>query len=149
MTEQEKIQALKQNKMAFGLMPQELQNKTEKIGLKWFECWQSECKWYGDFSINSEQGFIRSLTYRLKSDYTEEPEQIELEIFHGCGMLKVSANGAHFGHTQAPALCPKEGFMFAAFRYNSTLLSTLNTLPCLNRDGRVMFPTHAIYKKGV
>ena len=67
------IQALKENKMAFGLMPVEMQEKAKEIGRKNFERYSNE---WGD---NGERLWVVYYSYRLRSDY-KEPVSIKIFI---------------------------------------------------------------------
>ena len=68
------IKQLKENKIAFGLMTQEMQDKAREIGVDNFER-----MWFGGFTWRESDGFDPDYTYRLKPDYTEEPEEIEID----------------------------------------------------------------------
>ena len=118
MTNQEIIQALKENTLAFGLMPIELQEKAEQIGPKNFQCFNDDGMWH----VGGDSKFHPMTTYQLCFDYTEEPERIELSIYKHDGSLWVrnapglTAIGV-WHYTTAPALCPKEGYRFCGYRY--------------------------------
>ena len=77
MNNAEKIQALKDNKEAFGLMSEEMQAKAKEIGRDRFQC-----RWYNKW-VNASRDcltFDSDFTYRLNPDYTEEPEVRRVEI---------------------------------------------------------------------
>ena len=61
------IQALKENKMAFGLMPVEMQEKAKEIGKKELLCFTEK----GDWGETIGDDFRLCNTYRLRSDYKE------------------------------------------------------------------------------
>lgn len=70
MTEQEKIEMLKKNKEAFGLMDEELREKAKEIGKKHFGLLLDNLVW--DFDVTQRNDFFyNASTYRLKPDYHE------------------------------------------------------------------------------
>ncbi len=93
------IQQLKDNKEPFGLMSAEMQEKAREIGAKseYFGCLatnkEEEC-WAGGIRGR----FVFGLTYRLRPDYEDEPEIVEVRIIRGEGgfsPVSVSNISAH------------------------------------------------------
>jgi len=80
MNTQEMIKAWKENEKAFGLLSKEMRDFLRTISCKYIEIF-SGTVWFSIVSCNCE---VRSLltcrTYRLRPDYPEEPELIEVEI---------------------------------------------------------------------
>ena len=147
MTNEEKIQALKENKMAFGLMPQELQDKAMEIGCKHlvpFRETSTKHLVWDHAMIVARIEYDRA--YKLASDYTEEPEEIELEI-HATEDSGLVLQGTCFRwkYTDAPAYIPKEGYRFAGYRYKDGHKGLRPVV--YSPAGQIIFPTHAVYKK--
>lgn len=71
------IEQLKNNKVAFGLMPVEMQEKAMEIGKKGNFLYFSGSAWQG--TEHADVGFNTMYTYRLKSDY-EEKGYVDIEI---------------------------------------------------------------------
>ena len=69
------IQALKENKMAFGLMPVEMQEKAKELGKKTFLCFTEDGNWG---NTNAYRCFKHCNTYRLRPDYKED---VSIKIF--------------------------------------------------------------------
>lgn len=70
------IRALKQNEKPFGRMSDGKQIKAIRIGYLQFVIYCPDEKW----RTPSQDGFAADHTYRLRSDYEEEPEIVECEI---------------------------------------------------------------------
>jgi len=147
MTNEEIIKALKENMTAYDFMPEELQDKADEIdnrlGCHW-EYWTGE-DWMDSSSFTSGGCQI----HRLRDDYTEEPDTIELEIKRLGGKLLIFPLEKERGkyYTNAPALCPKEGYRFAGYRYDDK--DDIRNCPVVwLGDGRGQtFPTHAVYRR--
>ena len=151
MTEKEKIKALKENKMAFGLMDKELQEKATEIGGDHFLRLNAREWMKGGWVLDSYDR-----TYRLRQDYDEEPEVIELEIYRD-NQGDWCVNG--YLYTNAPAICPKEGYRFVGYRYKdmdclyieSCMYINMYGVKCKckgeNKEPVIVFPTHAVYKR--
>jgi hypothetical protein len=161
MTNQEIIQALKSNEKPFGLMGKELQEKAQGIGLDHFEIWRSSEYDKAKWGNPANKYFDYMYTYRLRPDFQEEPERIELEIAKSTdGELMVYEEG-HGGryYTVAPALFPKEGYGFIGFRYNLPAPNEIRPEPVMyiNKFGsvcrawiegcKVVKPIAAVYQK--
>jgi hypothetical protein len=159
MTNQEIIQALKENTSAFGLMPVELQEKARKIGGKEFETWLLD-----HWKTRGGDSFSTDFTYRLRPDYQEEPERIELKIGEepndgGHIVVFTEDMESYEVYTNAPALFPKEGYGFIGFRYNLPAPNEIRPEPVMyiNKFGsvcrawiegcKVVKPIAAVYQK--
>ena len=162
MTNEEKIKALKENTSAFGLMPKELKHKAIEIGKKEFRFLERGLS--GWYTCARDSVFGIENIFRLRPDYAEEPEVIELEIYADYeGDWCV--NG--YAYIDAPALCPKEGYRFAGYRYKEVMYLTWKPMLYVNEHmmtqenyggstcgslyagTTAVFPTHAVYKKEV
>ncbi len=67
------IDDLKQNTSAFGLMPEEMQEKAREIGQPEFEMYMKNDTWLSCGSIDNFSGTsVTDMTYRLRPDYKEE-----------------------------------------------------------------------------
>lgn len=81
MNDKDTIQALKDNEKPFGLMTAEMQEKAKEIGHEHFECYENTKKHeWGPLSQFNEYRFGQEYTYRLRADYSEEPEIVECEV---------------------------------------------------------------------
>jgi hypothetical protein len=78
----EAIKRLMNNKRAFGLMDQDLQDKAREIGQPEFKMYMKNAKWVecGDVD-NFDSTIVIDQTYRLRPDYKEKPEIVECEVF--------------------------------------------------------------------
>ena len=140
MTNEEKIKALKKNEKPFGLMDKELQEKL-------MDCKKANSVKFGGSQWNSNDDPCWEMfsTYRLRPNYTEEPEVIELEIKKNAyGELVVIFDGNNRTYTMCPALCPMKGYRFAYYKYPDGRESGASFY--MRERGNV-FPTHAVYKK--
>ncbi len=161
MTELEIIRALKQNKEAFGLMPVEMQEWARKTGKQNFMYYHGGWRWN---TPATDSIFCEAITFRLRLDYPEEPDRIELEIKTSGYLLVISMETQlDRVYTTAPALIPKEGYKFAGYRYNHCSLlrrepfcilkpdqmSSYNGSSCSARytDTVVVFPVAAVYER--
>ena len=83
-TEEEKlIYALKHNKFPFGLMSEEMQAKAREIDRSKFYTWKqigSSGGWCVD-DLNAVNWPNYGIAYKLRPDYTEEPEIDECEVY--------------------------------------------------------------------
>ena len=153
------IKELKENKCAFGLMDKELQDKAKEIGHHCLEMAVDEddryIKWVGIDHIGRT---YLERTYRLKPDYTEQPDRIELEItVNDFGYTYVKHHGTRDYYTNAPALCPKPGYRFVGYRYQHLKQPRCEPVIWLNRGCLaswqmspgygIKFPTHAVYER--
>jgi hypothetical protein len=168
MTNQEIIQALKENEKPFGLMDKELQEKAKNIKRGNFQCYQTIAGvWKDSYVMTGDAGtdFDLVFTYRLRPDYQEEPERIELEI-HTHAIGGMNALGCVVGcqpiaYTNCPAFSPKEGYRFIGYRYDipSNPPVYLRSEPVMYMDRynhtlrapqencKAVYPTHAVYQK--
>ncbi len=78
------IEQLKKNEKPFGLMSEEMQEKTKKIGMVDNFRLFGNIGWGG---IIKDTGYVffTEYTYRLRPDYAEKPEIEKCEIFSGSG----------------------------------------------------------------
>jgi len=150
MTNEEKIKVLKENEKPFGLMDKELQAKAREIGKKEFRFLERGLS--GWYTCARDSVFGIENIFRLRPDYAEEPEVIELEIKQD-NERDWCVNG--YTYTNAPALCPKEGYRFAGYKYEDGMYR-LTPVGHWEMDGStklddlskgILFPTHAVYKK--
>jgi len=165
------IKELKENKRPFGLMDKELQDKAREIGrVDNFEFW-NKYEWqliYGDGC-----DFILDTTYRLRSDYQEEPEFVECEVYKNmergsivnCRMFKtghaddkgwyVSEAVDHpdfvrfkFEDGKIRNTPDKTQIQFAAGQWRNSVFATLDDFK--SGTGKVIHATHVVLKrKGV
>ena len=86
------IQQLKKNKIVFGLMSEEMQEKARDIGITGnFYLFQHLCGtekiWkfirYDESCNSTNDLFVSGTTYRLRPDYKDEPEIVEYKITIG------------------------------------------------------------------
>jgi len=142
MTNEEKIKALKENTSAFGLMDKELQDKARDIGKKEFRFLERGLS--GWYTCARDSVFGIENIFRLRHDYAEEPEVIELEIKKNAyGELVVIFDGNNRTYTMCPALCPMKGYRFKHYKYDDC-----NSLKQVKHSrNETVFPTHAVYKK--
>lgn len=81
MESKELIEALKDNKVPFGLMSSEMQAMARDIGFAEFECYENSNKYeWGPLRIFQEYNFGQEYTYRLRPDYQPEPELVEIPV---------------------------------------------------------------------
>ena len=73
------IQALKENKEAFGLMSEEMQEAAREIGREDFLAYCDMAS-FESVKVAPEDHFDMSTTYRLRPDYEPEPEYEKYEI---------------------------------------------------------------------
>lgn len=83
MKDEETIQALKENEKPFGLMSQEMQEKAREIqstydGTTLFDYYAGDGEWRGASTPDWDRDIITA--YRLRSDYTEEPEKVHVRM---------------------------------------------------------------------
>jgi len=77
------IQALKDNDVAFGLMPFEMQVKAKEIGQSEFSMYMKNNTWMRCGHVNNfYDSIVTDQTYRLRLDYEapEAPEAPEAEV---------------------------------------------------------------------
>ena len=110
MDRQEAISQLKDNREAFGLMNPALQNLAKEIGTQhfvWLCC-------TGTWSTKDGDHFTWNTVYRLRHDYTEQPEEIVCEVRPdslGHNLILLHGNrGTSLG--DAVGWIPQEGFRF-------------------------------------
>ena len=150
MTNEEKIKALKENTSAFGLMDKELQDKAREIGKKEFRFLERGLSGWNTCARDSV--FCPENIFRLRPDYTEDSEVIELEVkpdrFDNALSMDTVLGGKTY-YTNAPSLCPKEGYRFAGYKYELPIMDKQDCLlpTIMSNAGIVHFPTHAVYKK--
>jgi hypothetical protein len=96
------IEALKKNERPFGLMSQEMQAKAEGIGFCGnFRRFLGPTNWSGVIS-NPAHGHSYISTYRLRSDYQEQPEIVERKVdTNEFGFLCVNYDGCELMLTEA------------------------------------------------
>ncbi len=75
------IQQLKDNEKPFGRMSEEMQEKAEKIKIVNFVVFNDLCSFVGHAHVR----FYYNQTYRLRADYENEPEIVEVRIIRGEG----------------------------------------------------------------
>lgn len=71
------IERLKNNKEAFSLMPQDMQDKAKDIGVGQFREFLKEDCW---IALSNLHAFRDNHTYRLRPDYAENPNQREIPL---------------------------------------------------------------------
>ena len=76
------IEQLKNNKYPFGLMSEEMQEKARQIGQNrfWKYLMSEDGEQCGFMDAKSDFDEYKSLVYRLRPDYKDEPEIREMEI---------------------------------------------------------------------
>ena len=117
------IEQLKQ-KFVFGWVSEELQAKCREIGTENFEYYDIHGEWDA-FGIAA---FDKGDRLKLKESYTEKPKVIELEIKPRKGALVMGSPSHGYAlYTDAPALCPEDGYYFAGFEYSDGFISNRNT----------------------
>jgi len=116
------IQELKRP-FVFGWVSKELQAKCREIGRLNFE------GYYDDGWRNCiVESFDDGDRLKLKDSYTEKPKVIELEIKPRKGALVLGSPSHGYAlYTDAPALCPEDGYYFAGFEYSDGFVSNHNT----------------------
>ena len=127
------IQELKRP-FVFGWVSKELQDKAREIGRLGFEAY-SNTGWC-DCTIDL---FDSGDRLRLKPSYTEKPKVIELEIKPRKGVLVIDSPSHGYAlYTDAPVLCPEDGYYFAGFKYNDGAVAR-NTTRWVAPNGCVMY----------
>ena len=112
MTEKEIIKALKENEKAYHFMKPEMQ-AWAIVHKKDMRCLWDSGKRQDRYSVD-----CTNRTYRLRSDYQEEPERIEIEIKPDkYGDYCIYIKGLRTLYTNAPALVPQKGFIFIGFMF--------------------------------
>ena len=162
MNEQEITQALKQNKMAFGLMEtasftnKEMQDKANKIGLRDnFDDYNSGGKWY---PVKMTDVFITGFIYRLRQDYAAEPDVVKCEVFQEDLKLRFTYRAFHHSMLSSALAIPDFiGFLYedgcvsgAARRYGCHISAA--PISKYNSDegeigDEVLTPTHVLFRK--
>ena len=127
MTEQEIIQAWKDNGRAFVMMSIELVNWARKADIKNFEILRA-ADW------GKASSFKRHLTYRLRKDYKEEPEVARCEVTgHKSDCLQYcDSNLNPLGSLTTASDHPD----FIGFLYDD----------CEIDDFEVIIPTHVLFR---
>ena len=75
------IQQLKDNEKPFGLMSEEMQAAAKDISRVDFQCYMRHGVWLKcHIEPGEEDTWTDGITYRLRSDYADEPEIVECEI---------------------------------------------------------------------
>ncbi len=94
------IQQLKDNERPFGLMSEEMQEKAKEI-----ECYNFLVYWENGKTIRwfptdqyLSKGFMRDKAYRLRADYEDEPEKIEVRIIRGDGYISPVSTSSISAH---------------------------------------------------
>ena len=101
MTNEELIKALKGNEKPFGLMSAEMQEKAGEIGKLQFQLYHGYKTPWRDVS---DVTFNHGSAYRLRQDYTEEPEVVKCEVKPDennqlCYASELRSYGEHFLYT--------------------------------------------------
>lgn len=159
MTENEIIRAWKENEKPLGLLPEEMQgwlkkthNHTDFMRYSLSACWvERDCREYYENSV-----------YRLRPDYPETPEVIELEIFDAGDRLCVSASETNaLFYPDAPCITKinNQKVRFIGYKYGDSLYLKHDPVVYSDSKGRIMFgfhisekatvtfPTHAVYER--
>ncbi len=72
------IQQLKANERPFGLMSEEMQAEAKDISIVKFDYYTGQNS--GAWDVDDKDDFFRHYrTYRLRPDYAEKPEKVEIE----------------------------------------------------------------------
>ncbi len=84
------IEQLKKNEKPFGLMSEEMQAKARELGQGRFVLFVCQGDGFWDYHFDHSGDFDNARTYRLRSDYAEEPEIViqEWPIFTKDGTLR-------------------------------------------------------------
>ena len=113
-------------------------------------CNTTEEQWYSNASL-SDRKFADVL--RINPDYQPEPEILRFEIKRDkFNDLRIIMEGkSHVLHTQAPSLCPEEGYVFAGYGYeDGTILNTPTYCcpsPANTQPLDLEFPIAVIYRR--
>ncbi len=76
------IQQLKANEKPFILMSEEMQAKAIELKLSQFQYYGYIYRWYDMNESWDEKPFETLKVYRLRADYEEEPEIVEIRIYN-------------------------------------------------------------------
>ena len=149
MDRQEAIKRLKENTSAFGLMDRELQelakeleDQTVRYSIRgaWEVCPMYRCT--SPHAIND--------IFRLRPDYTEEPEEIVCEVYvNGQGTrLLVKHGGAIDFLSDAIAWIPQEGFRFdrAVFKTDNDVFCSYTGVTARVGD-KTVHAVQVVYRK--
>ena len=158
----ELIQALKNNEKSFGLMSKEMRIEAKKIGHEAFDCFLGsiELPW------QDAQGLLDYRTYRLRPDYTEEPEVVECEewpIFQKWGTLRYARHLADRDEVGTNIDIAVRQINFIGFKYedgklnteprmykhkeHGTYLNMLNVEYFETNEYEVLAPTAVLFRK--
>ncbi len=157
MTENEKIEALQNNKGPFGLMEEELQKKARKIGKGKFQIYLDT-----GWEMTVGDHFYGDTTYRLSPDYHEPEAKEEFELRE----IKLDPNGngvfKRFGYDEdyvdvAPR---KKGFVGYLFedgkiradniayqnKKNGSIWPSVTLKELDDREVEIIYATHVVYR---
>ena len=153
------IEELKKNEKPFGLMSKEMQEKAKEIGVKEFDPWMgcSSARWCSE--DRSDPQFYHHRTYRLRPDYTEEPEVVKCEV-KPCvdrGDLYYWKNGKAVVNIAVATIDPDFiGFLYEDERLHDFKHPTNKMRLYMDKNGNVysvympgfevLTPTHVLFK---
>ena len=155
MTDKEIIQALKDNDVAFGLMPSEMQVIAKEIGQSEFSMYMKDNTWMRCGHVNNfYDSIVTDQTYRLSPEYeAPEPEVVECEVFEQgdqlyydygkTGTLKVfcaTANPDFIGFLAEGWLTGRQ------YKNKATGGIEESILLCDLNDYEVLIPTHCLFR---
>jgi len=157
------IQALKENKEAFGLMSAEMQTKAREIGIRNFALFGENCdcgySWLA-WCAEEEGDFYGSHTYQLVSGYTPEPEIERCEVKNQEGDLCWFNDSTNTWWALEQATHYPD---FVGYEYEDDFVSSMPRMYRRRGKDTMMFygteedrledfdvltPTHVLFKKG-
>lgn len=154
------IEDLKNNEKAFDFMTAEMQEKAKDIGYHEFDCHlvQAGVKWT---RVTSGVGAFEDIrTYRLRPDYSEEPEIVEYEFAYKVidGGFKIEGYFYEDGQFHPLTHIP-DGYVRVGFKYVNgaiTAREMVYTNEVVTKETmvaddlktyEVLTPSHVVFKK--
>ncbi len=139
------IEQLKDNEKPFGLMSEEMQAKAREIGTEEFSIWRVR-----EWGTPGSKVFDGMYTYRLRSDYAEEQEIVECEIYAKGTLFYRDPNGIQRKLSEATMWPDFIGFKFKdgkilpyPIKYGDAHIQNV----CGLRSGPVHHTTHVLFRK--